>query len=256
MDDEIKNTPFNRLTKKDQHVRLTEIIIARYRRGGYKTPQDEALRSLISDIVEMVLKHFPQITINEISDALESGFSGKYGETRAGIYADKVLSYIRSYRAENGADNKVNCQSSSESFQRPVTESDIKSLLSTMFRLHRENTVVSYCCGVLFDDLYYLGLIEIDTPPECFIKKAVEVIKGGMIETMRQGNEFDRIGFIESLKQVGESGDEVIIKAKDLYVMDYFDSLITQNIDFDYLLLDKHVSRFVLDEKNKKLGLS
>ncbi len=254
MVDDIRNTPFNRLTEKDRNVEMAKIIISRYRRGGYKTPQDDALKGLISDVVDMLLKHFPQITIDEISDALEFGFSGKYGETRAGIYADKILLFIRAYRSEKGVDNRINYQSVTETVKRPVTESDIKQLLSTMFKLHRENKVVSYCCGLLFDNLYYLGLIDTDTPPDDFIKKAVEAVKNGIIEAMRHGDEFDRISLIESMKHINEANNEVVVKAKDLYVMDYFDSLITRNVDLDYLLLNKHVSKSVLDFKNKELS--
>lgn len=245
------NISIDKLSDKDRKMQIAEIIIMRYRRGGYRLPNNDALFDLIDDVVDMLLEHFPQITIIEIRKALESGFSGKYGELRAGIYADKVLSYVRAYKEEMGANVKTNCQALYTEDQRPVTEKDIKDLVSTIYKLHRENKVISYCNGLLFDDLYYLRLIDIDAPPQSFINKAIETVKNETIKQMRHGNEYDRTGLIESLGQISANDANIINKAKDLYVKDYFDSLITQNVDVNYLLIDKHISQEVLNFKNR-----
>lgn len=240
---------------EDYKVKLAELLLTRYRRGGYKTPDADTLVELTKDVSEMLIKSFPHISLSELEEALENGFSGKYGEFRAGIYADKVLAFVRAYRSEKGLDNKVNCQNHASDHKRPITEYDIKDLLSVMYNLHCSGQVVSYCGGLLFDDLFLLGMIDYDTPPREYIDRAINKLKELKPDRMRKGNEFDRASIIKELAQLDNDNEEVIVKAKDLYVIDYFDSLKLMGEDIRCLLENRHINEAALEEKNRRLGL-
>ncbi len=257
MTDIDRNTAILKLTDtKGKKTAIAEILLKRYRMGGYKNPENETLVGLVNDVLDMASKQFPDITIQDIDNALENGFSDKYGVFRAGIYADKIIAYIRAYRSEKGVDSRINCQYETSAIKRPVTEDDIKNLLLNSFELYKTNSLTSFCCGLLFDSIRALGLVDYETPPNDYYDKAIEAAKTKRVNAMRHGNEYDRGFNMECLNTIGRDDREIVNLAKDIYVKDYFDSLIYCGDDFRYILLSKHVSTDYLQRRNAELGIT
>lgn len=244
---------FRNMDIEERRRDLIELLNVRARRSGTDLPSDVVM--LVKDTEDMILKQFPNVTFEEIEKALENGFSGKYSNKvmRSGIYADKIISYIRSYREEMGYYSKTNIHEVRDAEAPSLSsEESIKNYVAYYFQCYIEWKNGSHepflKAKLAYDALYHMGLIGLDTPPESYFIRAEDIEKTDRLDKHMRGminlNFSTRITF---------SDESVVNIAKKLYLYDYFESLIIQNISIDNLVRDRRVPQKYINMRNYEL---
>lgn len=249
---------FRNVDVEERRRDLIDIINKRARRAGVELPSD--VKTFVLDVEEMILEHFPYITMNEIAKAQENGFSGKYSNKamRSGIYADKIISFIRSYREEMGYYSKVNSQQTTDVELPSVTSAEgIRNFVISWFNEHNSwlnertarvggNIWVPYGkwttepARLVYDALYHMGVIELYEPIDDYKTKAVEKIRMDRIEKDESPNDITEI--------------EVTCMAKKLYMMDYFLALNIEGKTINDVIRGKEVPQKYVNMRNYELS--
>ena len=244
---------FSNVSREERRKTLADIINKRARRSGCELPAETRL--FIDDVEDMILEQFPYITIEEIEKAQENGFSGKYSTKalRGGIYADKIIAYIRAYREEMGYYSKTNVHQTTETEGPTLTSAErIKGLVVYWFQVYSEwingwksdmwkepwGPYSSTPARLVYDALHYMGVLEAE-PHENYRQKAVARCKNNHIE---QDVSVDDI----SEREIKET-------AKKLFLIDYCRALQMEGRTIEQVIRGREVPQKYINMRNYEL---
>lgn len=243
---------FRNIDIEERRRDLLEIINRRARRSGSDLPAD--VKTFIIDIEEMILGQFPYVTMSEVEKSLENGFSDKYNiKMKSGIYADKIIAYIRAHREELGYYSRINAHAQ-EDVQAPslVTADNIKTYVIYCYQCYvdwkRGGREPYIKANLPYDALYHMGVIGLDTPPMEYLKRAEDMETANRLEQHMMG--MINLNFAAELTLEDEG---IVNIAKKMYLYDWFESLIMQGVTIDKVLADAIVPQKYVNIRNYEL---
>lgn len=239
------------MSKRQVKDELIIVLGAAYRNCGYRNIDGKAMIDQTDDLYNLLLKYYPNITIDEIKDAVERGSLKEYGDF-AGLSNSNIFSFIRSYRAA-ATKNLVNVQTVDEEPEhKAMPKVSWDDMIRASFKTYKESGLIVLPPDMIYG--YFVGLgLPIEDPNTLHEEAKQRIVAEKQKEEKR--SEFNAgmvMGFLRDLgrsaavKPSDESQEdterrqkamkEVERMAMKVAVQHQFDSLIEKKQDIEQFL--------------------